>query len=264
MKIVSRFLGFLVLCALIAPGLVGAVETPHPDADGLTSWIYTPTEKPDPTKTYWLVVGVHGVGGGGKGACGVAGWATEFDNVIVLGPSFVQPKRENLPPRDPNAPRPTTMPAEIYQMAGPAHVEKLQALIAELGKTWKLQPKVFLHGFSAGAQFVHRYAFKFPAQVAAVSAHSAGSWARPTGADAINPAARAIPFAVSCGEADHGSGGPPGTPTRIEGVRLFAAQLKDAGFTVELKTWPGVAHDQCPDAKAMAKALLERTRAAAH
>lgn len=248
---------YILVGALALPMLRGSLhanETAIPDANGLTHWLYTPTEKSVAGKTYWLVVGVHGAGGTGKGAGGVATWATDFDDVIVLGPSFAQPKR------DPNAPRPATMSRDIFQMSGPTHEAKLSELIARIRKNWNLHPKIFLHGFSAGAQFSHRYAFHHPELVAAVSAHSGGSWAKLDGDDRINPAAKLIPFTVSCGEDDRGSGGPSGTPPRIEGARRFAEQLLSLGFEVEFKTWPSVGHQQTPDAKALGRALLEKTR----
>lgn len=245
----------LVLAALsMLCGSLFAAEIEMPFGDGLASYLYTPTEKPDATKTYWLVVGVHGAGGNGKGACGVAEWARQFDDVLVLGPTFEQPKR------DPNAPRPATMPRDVFQMSGPKHEAKLDALIAEIGKTWKLHPKLVIHGFSAGAQFAHRYAFHHPERVAAVSAHSGGSWAKLDGEDRINAEAKRIPFAISCGEEDRGSGGPLGTPPRIEGAKRFAADLQSLGFDVAFRTWPGIGHEQTADAKAMGRTLLETVR----
>lgn len=250
----------MVRCTTIAclfalfPGFLPAVETALPDANGRTHWLYTPTEQPVAGKTYLLVVAVHGAGGTGKGGGGVATWAGEFDDVIVLGPSFEQRKR------DPTAPRQTAMPRDIFQMSGPAHEAKLAELIARLSQTWKLRPKFFLHDFSAGAQFSHRYAFHHPELVAAVSAHSGGSWAKLDGDDRINPGAKRIPFVVSCGADDRGAGGPPGTPPRIESARRFAEQSRELGFAVEFKTWPGVGHHQSPDAKALGRALLARVR----
>ncbi len=257
MKRFARLFFATVLASLVLScGFeVRAVETTFPSDDGLTNFFYTPTEKPDATKTYRLVVGVHGVGGTGKGAGGVAGWATEFDDVVVLGPSFAQPKR------DPNAPSAAAMPRDIFQMSGPAHEVKLAALITEIAKTWKLHPKIMVHGFSAGAQFAHRYAFKHPELVAAVSAHSGGSWATLDGDDRINPEAKRIPFAISCGEEDRGTGGPAGTPTRIEGAKRFAADLQSLGFDVEFKTWPGIGHEQTAEAVAMGRTLLAKVRA---
>jgi len=251
--LMTKFTAILCLFTALHASLAG-VETALPDANGLTHWLYTPTEKPVAGKTYWLVVGVHGANGTGKGGGGVAAWADDFDDVIVLGPSFLQPKR------DPNAPRPAAMPRDIFQMSGPTHEAKLAELIAQIGKTWKLHPKFFLHGFSAGAQFSHRYAFRHPELVAAVSAHSGGSWAKPDGDDRINPAAKAIPFAVSCGEEDRGVGGPPGTPPRIESARQFTEQLRALGFAVEFKTWPGIKHFHSAEAKALGRTLLEEVR----
>ncbi len=245
---------------LIAPTLAAfADEIDLQSADGLTSYLYTPQEKPDDHKTYWIVVGVHGAGGNGKGACGIANWATDFDDVVVLGPSFAQRQRDSN--RDPSAPRPTGMPLDVFQMSGPVHEAKLNELIAEIGKTWKLHPMIILHGFSAGAQFSHRFAFKHPELVAGVSAHSAGSWARLEGDDRINPAAKSIPFVVSCGEEDKGSGGPNSGLTRIEGVKQFAADLQSLGFSVELKTWPGIGHEQSVESKAFAKTIVEQVKA---
>lgn len=253
----SRFI-VLACAALAVLTEAYSAETELASPDGLVSYLYTPKEKPDPNKTYWLVVGVHGVGGNGKGACGIAEWAGAFDDVLVLGPSFAQPKFEG------NEARPKQLPGESYQRSGPAHEAKLSGLISKIERTWKLHPKIFLHGFSAGAQFVHRYAMKQPEQVAGVSAHSAGSWARREGDDRINPAAKPVPFALSCGEDDKGSGGPPGTPPRIDGVRQFASDLRALGFSVELQTWPSVGHQQTPEAKAMGRTLFERVRVGSH
>jgi dienelactone hydrolase len=118
-----------------------------------------------------------------------------------------------------------------------------------------------LHGFSAGAQFSHRFAFKNPDLVAAVSAHPAGEWAQIEGEDRINRGARSIPFAVSCGEADTEKRY-LAAPPRIEGFRTFAAQLLTLGFNVQVSSWPGVGHTRTDEVKAMAFALLQRVRKA--
>lgn len=46
---------------------------------------------------------------------GIASWAMQVDDVIVLGPTFVQPKR------DAAAPRPKTFSRDFYPMSGPTH-----------------------------------------------------------------------------------------------------------------------------------------------
>lgn len=231
-----------------------AVETRLVDSEGRPAWLYTPSETPDPAKTYWLAVGVHGAGGDGKGACGIAEWAE--GNVIVLGPTFVE-KAANA-----RAPGESVGPPEIYQMAGPAHVAKLKALIAEVGKTWKLHPKVYVHGFSAGAQFAHRLAMKEPELVGGVFAGSAGSWST-RGHGVINPAARGIPFAISCGDFDRAKSGPGSPLTRIEWMKEFAAELEEACHDVEARVIENNGHELHEDALELSKSCFHRMRSLA-
>jgi len=229
-----------------------AVETQFKDSESQMAYLHTPREKPIEGKTYWLAIWVHGAGGEGRGANGIASWAK--DDVIVLGPTFLQPKR------DANAPKTDGPPPESYQMCGPTHEAKLKALIAEVGKTWKLQPKVFLHGFSAGAQFVHRFAMKNPEMVAGVSAASAGSWST-RGFGEINPAASGIPFALSCGQYDREKSWPSSPMNRLEWMHEFAKALKDAHFDMVSRVIPNTGHKVTADTMALAEACFKRARA---
>ena len=101
-------------------------------------WLYTP-DKIDTKKKYWLVVGVHGYKGNGKGAAGLAGWVKKFDNVIVIGPSF-----------------PSTGP--YYQILQGGTDKQLLEIFKQLNKEFNLHEKMFLYGFSGGAQYSHRFA----------------------------------------------------------------------------------------------------------
>lgn len=226
---------------LTAPFLACAADFTITDDDGLTAWVRTPVEKPKPGKTYRLVVSVHGVGASGKhGLAFLADWPA-LDDVIVLAPTFAPPKEKGREGY-----------ATSYQMSGPAHVAKLEALITELDGTWKLHPKIILNGFSAGAQFAHRYAMLHPERVAAVAAHSGGSWAKTEGDDRINPAAKSIPFAISCGELD---------TKRLVAARTFSDSLKALDFAVDFHSWPEVAHTFSPGASAQTLTLVQRLRA---
>lgn len=244
----------LITATLLAIALTSAnaVETVLTDSEGQKAYLYTSTEKPIDGKTYWLAIGVHGAGGEGKGGGGIGCWAK--DDVIVLGPSFLQPKRNE------NAPKADGPPPESYQMCGPTHEAKLKALIAEVGKTWKLQPKVFLHGFSAGAQFVHRFAMKNPEMVAGVSAASAGSWST-RGFGEINSAASGIPFAISCGQYDRDKSGPSSPLSRLEWMQEFAKALQEAHFDVESRVIPNTGHKATADTMSLAEACFQRARA---
>jgi len=241
-----------ILCLLLLVLNAQAVEIVLTDSDDQAAYLYAPTEKPMEGKTYWLAIGVHGAGGEGKGANGIGYWAK--DDVIVLGPSFLQPKRDD------KAPKKVGMPLESYQMCGPTHEAKLKALITEVAKTWKIHPKVFLHGFSAGAQFVHRFAMKNPEMVAGVSAASAGSWST-RGFGEINPTASHIPFAISCGQYDRDKSMPSAPLSRLEWMQDFAKALEEAHFDVESRVIPNTGHKATGDTMALAEACFQRARA---
>jgi predicted esterase len=255
---------FLLCTVLLLPRAAHAVEFQFDDPDGLPAYGYAPTAKPTAGKTYWLVVGVHGVGGDGQLAAGAAKLASQFDDVLVLGPTFID---AGVVAR--KAQRPTEI-QDYYQVAGPEHTAKLDALIEQVGKVWPTHPKVILHGYSGGSQFVCHYAMAHPDKIAGVAAHSGGSWMTLDGdekkigdftlSEKINPAAKSIPFVVSCGEADVEFSSKASKLNRINGARKFAADLKSLEFDVDLKTWPRQGHVFTPGAYEQTKALVAKIR----
>ncbi len=211
--------------ALGSHGFVIADDTPLKDPlTGREYFVYLPT-KVDPAKTYWLVVGVHGYKGNGKGAGGLTGWADKYD-CIVVGPSF---------------------PNEGYQGLAHQSDEQLIAVAKEIGKTHKLHPKLFIAGFSGGSQYAHRFMLKHPELVAGCAAHSGGTWE--TGG--VNPRASSIPFVMSCGENDTAKSFPEAAYGRLDWAKLFEAEAKQAGFFMDSMFFPKVGHSQCNEAKQM-------------
>ncbi len=198
--------------------LAAAAENPRKlKADPTQEYyVYLPKDH-DPKKTYWLFVAVHGLGGDGKGALGWESFAEE-GQCIVVGPSF---KGE-------------------YQFPSRGAGEKLKSILRELAKEFKFHPKVFITGFSAGAQFAHRFALENPHLVAGCAAHSAGSWANPPAT------ARFVPFLVTCGLDDKEN-------DRIGGARRFAQELEQKKFKVETMWFRGVAHAFCDEARSLTK-----------
>ena len=186
---------------------------------GREYFLYTPDDAVA-AKPVWLVVGVHGHRGNGKGAAGLSGWASK-GNVIVVGPSF----------------------PDGYQ--GLAHETDTQliGIFAELSKRFRLHPKLFVFGFSGGSQFAHRFALKHPGVVIGCSAHSGGSWE-----NRADPGAAGIPFAVSCGENDTGKSLPESPLGRLDWFRDFVGTLNAGPFSFKARTWPGVGHGRSPGA----------------
>ncbi len=198
---------FVLLLVLSIGPMLGAKEEQRKCGMGRDYWLYTP-DNMVPNKIYWLVVGVHGAKGSGKGAAGLARWVNEMDNVIVIGPSF-----------------PINGP--YYQGLGGESDRQLLEIQKTLQKEFKLRGKMFLYGFSGGSQYSHRFAIKHPESVIGVSAHSGGSWDL-----GVPPAAKKLLWTVSCGLKDTGLSTPDAKQTRIDYFRSFYAGMHQAkGFT---------------------------------
>ncbi len=172
-------------------------------------YVYLP-DPIDPAKTYQLMVGVHGAKGNGKNAAGLKSWASRGD-VIAIGPSF-----------EINAER-------AFQNGDGVHAEKLIDLFETLKKTYRLHDKMFLHGFSAGCQFSHRFVMLHPKLVCGVSAHSGGTWATDNYGEISNKA-KGIPFAISCGENDKAFAFKGSPFNRLEWFERFKSEIDKKGF----------------------------------
>ncbi|MGB1128422.1 MAG: hypothetical protein ACPG4K_00130 [Haloferula sp.] len=197
------------------------------DEQGMNCHVYTP-DKIDPAKTYQLLVGVHGAGGKGNGAAGLKGWAKRGD-VIVIGPSF------------------QTKGKRPYQNGDGPHAEKLIKMFKQLQKDYRLEDTMFLHGFSGGSQFCHRFAMLHPQYVCGVSAHSGGSWAT-DGFGKISIRARTIPFAISCGEKDTGKAWGDAKFNRVKWYERFRDEIDKKGFCHAGAIWPETGHRMSPGA----------------
>ncbi len=220
-----RLLPLLAVSLLLSPSLSAAEEIIK-DAQGMDCHVYLPDDF-DASKTYQLIVGVHGAGrSSGKGAGGMSGWAKRGD-VIVIGPAF------------------ETKGQRPYQNGDGPHAEKLIKLFKDLGKKYKLKDKMFIHGFSGGSQFSHRFAMNHPKYVCGVSAHSGGSWAT-DGYGNISSSAKKIPFAISCGEADTGKSFGSAPWGRLDWYKRFEKEMDKKKFTYIGKTWPKVGHRSSP------------------
>lgn len=224
---ISNMIKIVFLCFLTSVSLSYAAEEIIKDAQGMDCHLYTP-DQIDPDKTYQLLVGVHGAGGKGNGAAGLKSWVERGD-VIVIGPSF-QTKGD----------RP-------YQNGDGPHAEKLIELFEQLKERFKLTDKMFLHGFSGGSQFTHRFAMNHPKYVCGVSAHSGGSWATDTYGN-INSKAKKIPFAISCGEKDTGKAWGDAPFNRLDWFKRFRDEIAKKNFCHIAKSWPDQGHRISPGA----------------
>lgn len=169
----------------------------------------------------WVVVDVHGAGG--LKAMRDNAWISEVlapAPIILLVPSF----------------------SDGYQNGNGKWADQLMDHFQQIQDLYPVHGRMFLHGHSGGAQFVHRFAFHAPEQVIGVSAHSAGSWAGEPGFGDITNKATSIPFLISCGENDTDYSMPRFSYTRIEWYHRFARELKQRGFVLHASVWPNTGH----------------------
>jgi predicted esterase len=192
-------------------------------AHGRDYWILAP-EKLAPHRAYWLVVLVHGFGGRGEEALWMRRALARFDDFIIVAPSF----------------------PEGFQLLEHETDRQLIDLFRSLRQRRRLHERMFLVGFSAGAQFAHRFTMRHPALVAGCAAHSGGTW----GPD-CNPAARHIPIAVSCGLDDIARSSIAQQRSRVQAAHKYFRELAAAGFHIKARLFSGLAHHTSPATEAL-------------
>jgi hypothetical protein len=208
----------------------------------------------DPNRTYWLVSYVHGAYGFGRDDIRSLKHFVELGNCIGVAPSF----------------------GSGFQLLENKTDEQLIGILHQLRATYKLHPKIFLYGHSAGGQFSHRFMLKHPDLVIGCEACSSGTWATGGKFGSIlsnshneldshdRCATQNIPIAIACGSKDQGnvgyriqllssqdpSGFPPSvgnkheisTFNRVQWFKEFEHQLHQGNFFYKSKLFCGEGH----------------------
>jgi len=112
---------------------------------------------------------------------------------------------------------------------------KVSAIISQVRSEYNLEGRLFLAGFSAGAQLVQGYAFRYPQSVKGVAVLSPGY------AFSSTMSARDIPFLVVIGDQE--------LPRRLEAARQLVFLLEQNNFDVEYQLLPGVGHTLTNEAR---------------
>lgn len=196
-------------------------------------WLQRPSGF-DASRTHWLVVLAHGFRAEGKDILWLRRSLAQFDDCIVVAPSF----------------------PEGFQLLEARTDQQLIGLFASLKKKYRLHDKMFVCGFSAGAQFSHRFTMKHPRLVIGCSAHSGGTWGPIANVDA-----RHIPMTLSCGLDDTELSSLGQTLSRVQAAHRYFDLLARKGFHVKARLWHGVGHATSPATEAsIAECYLLSTR----
>lgn len=185
-------------------------------------YVYTPKEY-TPERAWPLFIGVNDLSTDGK-AC----WNTwqpyaDEKGYVLLCPELADPD------------------GQLNQLNAN---DRLLKILDRVYADYSLEARIFLAGFSQGAQFVHGYAFAHPTYVVGISVIATGNYFRPPGN--LNW----IPFEVIVGERDN--------PIAVEHANELAGLLDEAGYRVGLHVIPGVGHEISKEAIRITLDLFDR------
>jgi predicted esterase len=121
----------------------------------------------------------------------------------------------------------------------------LHDVIVNVRAEVNVRPRAFVAGFSAGGHLTQRFAWAYPEDVGAAAVLSAVTYDEP------EAQAKAIPFLIVMGDADHLGG--------VDQVEQFTQELQQAGFTAELHILPNVGHTVTNEARELTLEFFKRT-----
>jgi pimeloyl-ACP methyl ester carboxylesterase len=223
---IGWFTVLVILAGLVACSPPSYSLTPNPTAYVWSSpteyYLYLPSSYV-PDRDWPVFVGIHSFSGDGTDCLQMWQAYAESEGFVLVCPSLGE---EN---------------GGWYVNQGEAN---LLTILREVRKDCRTQERIFLAGFSAGAEFVQAYAFDHPKSVRAVAVLSAGNYIEPA------PAARDIPFLVVIGDQDD--------PLGLENAKLFTDSLTQGKFKVELDILPGVGHKVTRQALELTMAFYRR------
>lgn len=178
-------------------------------------YLYIPKNAKDSAETR-IFVGIHGEGGSGRDCWSDWQSYAKKEGFVLICPSLA----------DQNG--------GWMQDQGEAKVRDI--LNAVLGEH-KYNPKVYIAGFSAGAQFVQGFAMNYPNNTAGVAVLSAANYY------GLNGASKNIPYLVMIGEQDNADA--------VTGAQNLKVALENGGYKFQFLLEPGTGHTLTGDAKDM-------------
>lgn len=206
----GRLVRSLIAASVLLVGLSSCSSADNPNRhrfeDPSPYYLYTPRDY-SPDQAWPLFIGVNDMSTDGKSCWDTWQRYADEKGFVLLCPELADPD------------------GQLNQASAN---DRLLKIVDGLYSEYTLVAKIFLVGFSEGAQFVHGYAFANPNYVVGVSVIAAGNYFRPP------PELSRIPFEVIVGERDN--------PVAVDHAQELAGLLDSEGYRVGLHVLPGVGH----------------------
>ncbi len=170
-----------------------------------------------------LFVGIHGSGGTGLDCWNAWQSYAEREGFILLCPSIADSS------------------GGWYQEDGET---KVFNVINEVRGEYRIAPREFMAGFSAGAQFVQGVAFRYPQYLSGAAVLSAGNY--------YPPSFLGVPMLVVIGGGDDAGA--------VSTSADFASRLQQAGADVQYVVLPGVKHTLTDQGRKLTIELFRKTQ----
>ncbi|MBK9924137.1 MAG: hypothetical protein IPP66_02495 [Anaerolineales bacterium] len=200
------FIAFAVFVAVSIKNFTPKDPANYKHTQPVEYYLYVP-ENYSADKEWPLFVGVHGAGGSGLECWNLWQSSADKEGYILLCPTI---------PGDSSG---------YYQDVGENTVWNA---INAVKREYRVKPRMFLSGFSAGAFFIQGFALHYPEYVNSLSILSAGVYLNPREFPLL------IPMLVVIGDQDDG--------IAVQTSKLFVNDLQAIGFDIHYEVLPNVGH----------------------
>lgn len=216
------FAGLVAVSVFLMLGTLPKDPAAYRHAQPVEYYLYVPEDYS--AEADWpLFVGIHGAGGSGLDCWTLWQSYAEEEGFILLCPSI---------PGDGGG---------FYQDVGERTV---WSAVGEVKKEYRVQNRMFMAGFSAGAFFIQGFTYHYPDYVSGLAILSSGVYLNPR----LFPLL--IPMTVVIGDADH--------PDAVSASQSFVASLRSYGFDIHYELLPGVGHTPTQKSKDLTIELFRK------
>jgi len=171
-----------------------------------------------------LFVGIHGAGSNGLQCWQLWQAYAEKEGFILLCPSI---------------------PGEQFGFRLDVGENIVWSAIGEVQRDYRIRPRIFFSGFSAGAYFIQAFTCHYPRAVSGLAILSSGVYMEPRSFPEL------IPMLVVIGGSDD--------PVAVETSGIFIRGLQGYGFDVHYEVQPGVGHTVTKDGVSLTLELFRKT-----